>query len=102
MDEPNDVLVGRYFHTFDNPPWGSKPFLVDRQGKVLGKVTENTYLVQYHEWISGSESHQAIEHLWQMQDWYFYSDLESMIFCYEHGSLMHHHDCKFGKSPTEE
>ena len=78
----NDVLSSRYFH-------GVKDNKLGWQGQVIGRVSEELYLVQLYEWLGGSPNVQRLVALSEMREWLFYSSAEEMQFSYEHGTAKH-------------
>lgn len=85
-------LVGRYFHTFTEHQ-------IDCQGRVLGRVDGDTYLVVYFEWLTGSPNGEQLVSIGEMTDrthgdgidkpptpglpWQFYEDRDAMVTYYE-------------------
>lgn len=74
-----DCLVGHYFHSIA----GGK---VDWQGVVIGRISEERYLVQLFEWAMGEPSVQRIVSASEMSPWLFYSDADEMRISYESGT----------------
>jgi hypothetical protein len=75
----SDCLVGRFFHSIE----GGK---VRWKGMVIGRVSEQNYLVQLFEWAMGEPSVQRIVSISEMSPWLFYSDADEMTHSYEHGT----------------
>jgi len=74
-----DCLVGRFFHSIDASGklcW---------QGEVIGRVSEERYLVQLFDNEMGEPSIQRIITLSEMSPWLFYSNADEMNHSYEHG-----------------
>jgi hypothetical protein len=71
--------VGRFFHSIE----GGK---VDWQGEVIGRISEDRYLVQLFEWPMGELSVQRIVSVSEMSPWLFYTDADEMGHSYEHGT----------------
>jgi len=76
--QKQDCLVGRFFHSIE----GGK---VDWQGVVIGRISEDRYLVQLLEWPMGEPSVQRIVSVSEMSPWLFYNDADEMGHSYEHG-----------------
>ena len=77
--QKQDCLVGRFFHSIE----GGK---VDSQGVVIGRISEDRYLVQLLEWAMGDPSVQRIVSVLEMSPWFFYTDADEMGHSYEHGT----------------
>ncbi len=77
--QKQDCLVGRFFHSVV----GGK---VDWQGVVIGRVSDDRYLVQLFEWPMGEPSVQRIVSVSEMSPWLFYTDADEMGHSYEHGT----------------
>ena len=75
-------LVGQFFHTFTTHPDGCR--LVSNQGKVIGRVSQDLYLVQLYEWLTGSPGARELRKTDDMLGWQFYPDGEALQFEYEH------------------
>jgi hypothetical protein len=78
----SDCLVGRFFHSID----GGK---ISWQGVVIGRISDERYLVQLFEWAMGEPSVQRIVSASEMSPWLFYSDADEMRHSYEHGTGSH-------------
>jgi hypothetical protein len=76
----SDCLVGRFFHSID----GSGK--LSWQGEVIGRVSEERYLVQLFDAAMGGPSVQKIVSLSEMSPWLFYSDADEMSHSYEYGT----------------
>jgi hypothetical protein len=74
-----DCLVGRFFHSIDASG------KLCGQGEVIGRVSEERYLVQLFDTEMGDPSVQRIVALSEMSPWLFYSDAGEMNNSYEHG-----------------
>ena len=75
-----DCLIGRFFHSIDaggNLCW---------QGEVIGRVSEEHYLVQLFDTAMGEPSAQRIIALSEMSPWLFYSNADEMNHSHEHGT----------------
>jgi hypothetical protein len=77
--QKQDCLVGRFFHSIE----GGK---VASQGVVIGRISEDRYLVQQLEWAMGEPSVQRIVSVSEMSPWLFYTDADEMGHSYEHGT----------------
>lgn len=75
----SDCLIGRFFHSIE----GGK---ISGQGTVIGRISDERYLVQLFEWAMGEPSVQRIVSASEMSPWLFYSDAEEMRHSYEHGT----------------
>jgi len=75
-----DCLIGRFFHSIDA---GGK---LRWQGEVIGRVSEEHYLVQLFDTAMGEPSVQRIIALSEMSPWLFYSNADEMNHSYEHGT----------------
>ena len=75
----SDCLVGRFFHSIE----GGK---VKWQGVVIGRVSEQHYLVQVFAWAMGEPNVQRIVSVSEMSPWLFYSDGDEMTRSYENGA----------------
>src|SRR5262249_39759976 len=73
-----DSLVGSWFHSESARSW---------QGGVVAEPAPGVYLVELHDWLMGSPSHQQLVPLDDMTDWLFYDDNEWLKNNYEHGGL---------------
>ena len=77
-----DVLVGRWFHSFikekDDVEW---------QGQIVGMPENGMYLVQLYEWGFGETSTQHIIPFKDMKKWVFYDTNEDMKYAAEHGAM---------------
>jgi hypothetical protein len=78
-------LVGHFFHAFTIESDGCH--IVQSQGRVDTKVTENDYLVTYFDWIAVAESYSELRTLDQMRDYRFNPDSDTMNFAWEHRGL---------------
>lgn len=77
-----NTLVGKFFHTFEDEGY------IQRQGMVLGDLTDGYFMVQYFEWLSGSVSFYGtqIVHIREMANaWAFYATDAAMREAYEYG-----------------
>ena len=74
----SDCLVGRYFHSIDSGK-------VSWQGVIIGRISDERYLVQLFEWAMGEPSVQRIVSASEMSPWLFYSDADEMRNSYEQG-----------------
>src|SRR5437879_12788545 len=75
-----DCLIGRFFHSIDA---GGK---LRWQGEVIGRVSEEYYLVKLFDTAMGEPSVQRIIALSEMSAWLFYSNADEMTNSYEHGT----------------
>lgn len=75
----SDCLVGRFFHSTD----GGK---ICWQGVVIGRISDERYLVQLLDWAIGGPSVQKIVSASEMSPWLFYSDSDEMRDSYDHGA----------------
>ena len=75
----SDPLRGRFFHSI-------KSGIVEWQGQVIGRVSEDVYLIQLFEWGMGEPSIQRLISLSDMKDWLFYSDADEMTHSYDYGT----------------
>lgn len=75
-------LVGQFFHTFETYPDGCR--LVSNQGKGIGRVSPDLYLVQLFEWLTGSAGGRELRKVDDMLGWQFYPDAQALQFEYEH------------------
>ncbi|MCX6966511.1 MAG: hypothetical protein NTZ46_01805 [Verrucomicrobia bacterium] len=75
----SEPLVGRFFHSIENGK-------VVWQGTVIGRVSEEVYLVQLFEWLMGEPSDQRLVGVNEMTQWLFYSSQDEMTYSYEHGT----------------
>jgi len=78
-EEHADCVVGRFFH-------GTKEGKVCWQGRVIGRLSDDRYLVQLFEWAMGEASVQRIVTLSEMSPCFFYSDADEMKYSYDHGA----------------
>ena len=65
------VMIGKFFHTFENGE-------VSEQGVILGRPAPCIYLVQFHEWIGGYPGEQRLVAVADMAGWQFYSSAKEM------------------------
>ena len=70
-------LVGHYFLVFEQRAGEKKP---KYQGRLIGKITEEVYLVELYSWITGSVTNRKLASLREMVDWYLYDDHETFVF----------------------
>jgi hypothetical protein len=70
-------LIGKYFHSFQGDGQ------VKWQGRVVACITDEAYLVQLSEWLSGEESNLRLVKLEEMLGWDFYQTREDMKETYE-------------------
>jgi hypothetical protein len=75
-----DCLVGRFFHSIDA---GGK---LCWQGEVIGRISDERYLVQLFDTEMGEPTVQRIVTVSEMSPWLFYSDSNEMSQSYEHGT----------------
>ena len=75
-----DCLVGRFFHSIDA---SGKLYW---QGEVIGRISEERYLVQLFDVTMGEPTVQRIVTLSEMSPWLFYSSADEMDHSYEHGT----------------
>lgn len=69
-------LVGHYFLVFEQREGEKKP---KHQGRLIGQITEDIYLVELYSWITGSVTNRKLASLREMVDWYLYDDHETFI-----------------------
>lgn len=81
-DRSQPTLVGRYFHSIEKNDDGRN--VVQWQGQVVEKISDEVYLVELFDWITGSASVYKLVPLHVMLSWQFYNDAESMNDWYEH------------------
>jgi len=73
-----DPLIGRWFHSFEDPQ-GKGP--VVWQGQVRagdGKL----YMVQLFDWVAGDPTSQRLVSVEEMKNWSFYESSADMLECY--------------------
>ena len=75
-----DCLVGRFFLSLDA---SGKLYW---RGEVIGRISEEHYLVQLFDTELGEPSVQRIVRLSEMSPWLFYSNANEMDHSYEHGT----------------
>ena len=80
--QSKDCLASRFFHSI-------KDGKVEWQGRIIGRVSDEHYLVQLFEWAMGEPSVQRIVPVSEMSPWLFYSDADEMTHSYEHGAASH-------------
>jgi hypothetical protein len=81
--QKSDCLVGRFFQSVD----GSGK--LTWHGEVIGRVSDDRYLVQLFDAVMGEPSVQRIVAISEMTPWLFYSDADEMKHSYEHGTASH-------------
>ena len=81
-DTKSGPLVGRYFHSIEKNDDGRN--VVQWQGQVIEKISDEVYLVELFEWITGSDSYGKLVPLSDMLQWQFYESNEQMNDWYEH------------------
>ncbi len=80
--QKSDCLIGRCFHSV-------KDGVVEWQGEVIGRVSDEQYLVQLYDYVVGQPSVQRIVNIKEMSSWLFYSDEDELKYSYEHGAAAH-------------
>lgn len=85
MSTDEDILAGRYFHTFtgDTDPANRR---IEYQGTIIGRVEPGIYLVELFTWIDGQGSFSRVVTIDEMRDWWIYDNDDHMRFSYEHGA----------------
>lgn len=79
VSSANDPLKGCFFHSIENGK-------VVWQGTVLGRVSEEAYLVQLFDFLVGEPSVRRIVTLADMKPWLFYASADEMTHTYEYGA----------------
>jgi hypothetical protein len=51
-----DLLKDKFFHIFENGK-------IEYQGKIIGKVNENHYLIQYYDFLIGEPNYMKVKSL---------------------------------------
>lgn len=69
-------LVDHYFLTFEQRNGERK---VQHQGRIIGKVTENVYMVELYSWFSGCVTNRKLAALQDMIGWNLYDDHDCFI-----------------------
>jgi hypothetical protein len=75
---PISALVGHFFHSFNangDLCW---------QGRVVAEVGSGIFLLQFYDWVVGSESDRKLVKLEDMLRWRFYESAEEMRKTFEH------------------
>lgn len=77
-----DGLEGIFFHTFTHDE-ASDRHLISRQGRIISKVGQSTYLVTFYSWLDGGESSTRLVMLEEMtaDKWRFYSTQDQWERC---------------------
>jgi hypothetical protein len=79
-DQPTPpVLVGRWFHTFDDR-------VLKEQGQVIAQVEPGVYLVEIYEWMAGTPVFERLVTVTEMLGWWFYDSNAWMLNSYEYGA----------------
>jgi hypothetical protein len=79
------LLTGKFFHSFapaakyPDAPTG----IVEWQGRVLGRVDNQTYLIELISWSHGLPSGQRLQSIASMSGWRFYPTADEMRDWYE-------------------
>ena len=74
-------LIGKYFHSIEKKDGRD---VVQWQGQVMQQISQEVYLVELFEWITGSDSYGKLVPLSDMLQWQFYESNEQMNDWYEH------------------
>jgi len=77
------VLVGKFFHTFDDDD------MIGKQGVFLADLGDGYYVVGHFEWITGHRSFYGtrVVHISTVasESWALYPDAEAMREAHEYG-----------------
>jgi len=92
MSDAN-VLIGKYFHSFDENG------RIKWQGQIIGHIAPSAYVVQLFEWIAGFESIQKVVDVNDLYGWVIYESDDDMRRAYyskqairmRHENDPHHH-----------
>lgn len=76
--ENENILVGKFFHSFNEDK------TVNWQGKVIGQINDNLFLIECFSWILGEQSYSLeIVELNDMKNWFFYRNPKDMRWVYD-------------------
>ena len=69
-------LVGKWFHTYEEPEQPGEGRVMKWQGKVISSPAKGYFLVQLFSWLMGEPTTQKIVRFDDMRNWDFYSSFE--------------------------